>query len=411
MKPTVLIVTTLRWTPTARLAMALANAGFTVDAVCPTRHPFEKTGALRRKYPYRALMAVTSVADAIAGSKPDMVIPGDDLATSHLHELYRRGLRRGQAEKPICDLIERSLGSPQSFSFAQERSDFIELARAANVRAPKMEAIPNLDGLRKWIAQVGLPTVLKANGTSGGDGVRVVHTLKDAEAAFSALQAPPLFLRAAKRAVLDQDTTLLWPSALRRRSVVNAQEFVAGREATSAVACWKGAVLASLHFEVLNKRDSAGPSSVVRRIEHAEMTFAVETMVRELNLSGIYGFDFMLEAQPEHAHLIEINPRATQVGHLTLGAGCDLPAALYAAVTGGAVHPAPRLTENDTIALFPQEWLRDPASPFLQSGYHDVPWDEPELIRSCARKRHKKGEVEFQRTPLQNLSAVRLPRL
>ena len=70
-----------------------------------------------------------------------------------------------------------------------------------------------------------------------------------------------------------------------------------------------------------------------------------------------------------------------------------------------------RDSENDTIALFPQEWLRDPASPFLQSGYHDVPWDEPELIRSCARKRHKKGEVEFQRTPLQNLSAVRLPRL
>jgi hypothetical protein len=391
--------------------MALANAGFTVDALCPPRHPFEKTGALRKKYPYRALTAVTSVADAIAGSKPDMVIPGDDLATSHLHELYRRGLRRGQSGRSVCDVIERSLGSSQSFSFAHDRSDFIELARAVKVRAPKMKVISNLDGLRKWVAQAGLPTVLKANGTSGGDGVRVVHTLKDAEAAFRALQAPPLFLRALKRAVLDQDTTLLWPSALRRRSVVNAQEFVSGREATSAVACWKGAVLASLHFEVLNKRDSAGPSSVVRRVDHPQMAFAVETMVRELNLSGLHGFDFMLEADTEHAHLIEINPRATQVGHLTLGAEHDLPAALYAAVTGGVVHPAPKLTENEIIALFPQEWMRDPASPFLQSGYHDVPWDEPELIRSCARKHHKKGEVEFQRAPLQNLSAVRLPRL
>ncbi len=124
---------------------------------------------------------------------------------------------------------------------------------------------------------MGLPTVLKANGTCGGDGVRVVHTLEEAERAFRTLQAPPLLARAVKRALVNQDKTLLWPSLLRRRSVVNAQEFVAGREATSAVACWKGAVLASLHFEVLNKRDSAaGPSSVLRLIENPEMSAAAE---------------------------------------------------------------------------------------------------------------------------------------
>jgi len=33
LKPSVLIATTRRWIPTARLAMALANAGFVVDAV------------------------------------------------------------------------------------------------------------------------------------------------------------------------------------------------------------------------------------------------------------------------------------------------------------------------------------------------------------------------------------------
>src|ERR1700732_951114 len=38
MKPTVLVVTTDRWVPTARLAMALTNAGCTVEAVCPPRH-------------------------------------------------------------------------------------------------------------------------------------------------------------------------------------------------------------------------------------------------------------------------------------------------------------------------------------------------------------------------------------
>ena len=94
----------------------------------------------------------------------------------------------------------------------------------------------------------------------------------------------------------------------------------------------------------------------------------------------------MLEAHSGKAHLIEINPRTTQVGHLALGLERDLPAALYAALTGKEIQPAPKITENETIALFPQEWGRDPKSEFLQSAYHDVPWEEPQLIRSCIRK-------------------------
>src|SRR5208337_5052718 len=101
-----------------------------------------------------------------------------------------------------------------------------------------------------------------------------------------------LLARAAKRALLDQDKSLVWRSLFRRRSVVNAQALVAGHEATSTVACWKGAVLASLHFEVVNKRSSVGPSSVLRLIENAEMSTAAEKMVRRLKLSGIHGFDF-----------------------------------------------------------------------------------------------------------------------
>jgi biotin carboxylase len=253
--------------------------------------------------------------------------------------------------------------------------------------------------------------VLKANGTSGGEGVRVVHTPEEAERAFRALQAPPLFPRAVKRALVAHDKTLLLPSLLRRRSVVNAQEFVAGREATSAVACWKGSILASLHFEVIHKRDSAGPSSVLRMIQNAEMAAAAEAMVRRLNLSGLHGFDFMVESGTEKAHLIEINPRATQVGHLRLGPGRDLPAALFAALSGQPVQSAPRATENDTIALFPQEWMRDPGSAYLRTAYHDVPWEEPELLRACVRIRRPKSAVNPQTSRVQTLAAVRLPRL
>src|SRR5437667_6674416 len=179
----------------------------------------------------------------------------------------------------------------------------MQLAQEEGIRIPRTEIISNTHDLRAWVARMGFPTVLKADCTSGGEGVRVVHTIREAEQAYRRLQAPPLLARAAKRALVDQDKTLVWPSLLRHRSVVNAQAFVAGREATSTVACWKGAVLASLHFEVLNKAKAAGHATVVRLIENSEMATASERMVRRLNLSGMHGFDFMLEPTTGNAYL------------------------------------------------------------------------------------------------------------
>ena len=404
--PKVLVVTTCRWVPTARLAMALDHAGCAIEAVCPPRHPLCKTRIVRRMHAYRDLMPLGSIKDAIVAAKPDLLVPGDDLATQHLHELYCRAHRPGKTAA-ISELIERSLGAPQSFSIVYARTALMECAQELGIRVPKSEVVTNIEDVKRWVGRLGFPTVLKADGTSGGDGVRVVHTLEEAERAFRALQAPPLFARAVKQALLDQDKRFLWPSLLRRRAVVNAQTFVAGREATSAIACWKGTVLAGLHFEVLRKVDDAGPSTVVRLIENAEMSLAAEKLVRRLNLSGLHGFDFMLEASTGHAYLLEINPRATQVGHLTLGPGHDLPAALYAAVSGEPIRTARKVTENDIIALFPQEWSADPESEFLQSGYHDVPWEEPELVNECIRMSRKQRALETTRNWFRSFLAIR----
>ncbi|MGB2900704.1 MAG: hypothetical protein WBB89_15675, partial [Candidatus Acidiferrum sp.] len=147
----------------------------------------------------------------------------------------------------------------------------MEMAREENIRVPLTEVVKHAADLKNCVWRLGLPVVLKADGTSGGDGVRIVHDLEEAEHGFRALAAPPLLARAVKRALIDQDMTLIWPSLLRHRFVVNAQAWVAGRDATSAVACWKGVVLASVQFEVLTKQDAGGPSTVLRRIDNAEI--------------------------------------------------------------------------------------------------------------------------------------------
>jgi glutathione synthase/RimK-type ligase-like ATP-grasp enzyme len=389
-KPIVLLATTHRWIPSARLGMALANVGFAVEAVCPPEHPIEKTSVIRRTYRYHSLSPVNSLSEAIAATKPDLIIPNDDLAAAQLHALYSRESNQNTAKaKMICALLERSLGSPEYYRTVYERTSFIDTARRQGIRVPKTAVINSIDDLKNSIAEIDFPLVLKSNGSSGGEGVRIVRSLDEATRALRALQAPPLLARAIKRSLVDKDHTLIWPSLARHRSVVNAQSFIAGREATNLVACWKGKVLASLHFEVLNKGISSGPASVLRLIENAEMLDAAEKMASRLNLSGFHGFDFMIEANTGRAYLIEINPRSTQVGHLTLGPGRDLPAALYSAVTGKQIQEALKVTEKDTIALFPQEWLRDSESENLKTAYHDVPWEEPELVQVCIAKSQK----------------------
>jgi hypothetical protein len=408
-RPTVLIATTSRWYPTARLAMALASYGCVVEMLCPPGHPITKTVAANKTYRYQGLAPLRSFAAAIRNSRPDLIIPGDDLAARQLHRLYDLGRKRGKTDSSICRVIERSLGPAESFPVAYTRSVFIDLARQEGIRVPATKAIANLDELKDWIIRSGFPVVLKADGTSGGDGVRIVRTLEEAEQAFSLLQSPPQLLRAAKRALIDHDVTLVGPALLRRSFEMNAQAFVDGREATSAVACWQGRVLAALHFEVIEKRSAAGPATVVRWIENTDIATATEKMVRLLNLSGVHGFDFMLEEQTGKAYLIEMNPRATQVGHLALGPGRDIPAALYAALSGKVPQSGPAVTENDTIALFPQEWIRDPESSFLRLAYHDIPWEEPEFVRDCVSNRRKQSAWYSRANWSKSSAAVQTP--
>jgi hypothetical protein len=391
-----------------RLAMALNDAGFTLDAVCLPRHPLQKTKAAHKTYAYDSLAPLRSLASAITASSPDLIIPGDDPATMQLHALYERESKRGRKGALICSVIERSLGSPSSFPQVYARTGLLEIAQEEGIRVPRAEVLTDINQLREWGARTGFPAVLKSNGSSGGEGVRIVHSLEKAERAFRTLQAPPLLARALKRALIDGDKTLILPSLLRRRSGLNIQEYVAGQEATSTVACWQGTLLAGLHFEVLSKTTPTGPASVMRLIDSCEMSIAAEKIVRRLNLSGIVGLDFMLEEQTGNPYLIEVNPRATQVGHLTLGSGRDLPAALYAALTGEIIREAPKITENRTIALFPQEWKRNPESSFLQSGYHDVPWEEPELIRAFANSAGKHAALNFEKERVQVLPPLEL---
>jgi hypothetical protein len=380
--PVILLATVRGWPLAARLAMGLHEAGASVTAWCPSGHPMLKTGAIKHSYTASALTPVASLARAIAGAAPDLIVPADDQTTAHLHTLHRRS-----ADKSVAALIERSLGHPGGFAITSSRAALLALAEDRSVPVPATCVVASADHLRSWFSTHGFPAFLKADGSSGGTGVKRVQSFAEAEAAFKALHTPPSLVRASKRILLDGDRSLLLPSLHRERPVITVQRHIEGADANSAVFCWRGKVLASIAARVLHTRNHHGPSTVVRLIEDPRIDHAAQQIAAALDLSGFYGFDFVIEERSGQPFLIEMNARATQIAHLALGERGDLPAAALSALPGPPAVPRPSVTSGDTIALFPQEWYRDPASSYLHSGYHDVPWSESELVSYCIRKK------------------------
>ncbi|HLY57204.1 MAG TPA: ATP-grasp domain-containing protein, partial [Stellaceae bacterium] len=377
-RATILIVSSCWWAFPARLAMAFAELGYRVDAICPAHHPLLKTGSVHAVHRYGILRPLRALTGAIASSNPVLIVPCDDRAVMHLHWLHT-ALRSSAG--PIPHLIERSLGSKDSFGIADRRSDLIRIARDEGIRCPQMLPVAKPEQLRSALEQVGLPAVMKVDGSWGGLGVSVVHSSAEAERVLAASSRRTDALQALKRWIVDRDPFSLLPFVTRARPVVNVQAFVAGRPANSAVACWNGEVLAAITAEVVQARDERGASTVVRIVDNREMAEASARLVRRLGLSGFCGFDFVLDDRAGAAHLVEMNARSTPISHLALGGDRNLVASM-AARLGGQPVPAPaRAIHDDLVAFFPQAWLLEPGSELLHLGHHDVPWAEAGLIR------------------------------
>jgi hypothetical protein len=165
---------------------------------------------------------------------------------------------------------------------------------------------------------------------------------------------------------------------------LTAQKFVPGRPAASAFAAWNGEVIAAVYYDVLKAEGVIGPPSVIRRVDCPEIDEATKKLARYFRLSGLHGLDFIRD-DAGHLHLLEINPRATQGGTLPFGPGRDLASALASCVAPGAKSRAP--IPDDTVVFFPSEWLNDPESGFLRQGFHDVPWDDPMILRAGLQNR------------------------
>jgi hypothetical protein len=367
-----------------------------VDALCPRAHPMRGSDHLGRVTRYRTFAPLESWREAIAQSDPDLIVPCDDRAVLQLISLYDRTIRAEGAPTAMTRLIEKSLGQPQNYARLMARTDFIADARALGLRAPEMRLIENEADLTRALDDWPWPLVMKRDHSSGGSGVCIVKSREDALTAWRAWTSNPRW-SAFKQALRSLDVKALagifeQPEA----ASISVQRFVAGHPATTVFAAWEGKLLSSVHFDVLVTERDRGPSCVVRRLHDKEMTEAAAKVAARYGMSGLHGLDYMRDGDGV-AHLIEINPRATATCNLSFGPGHDALAALAQCISSEPVAARPSIPE-EIVALFPNELVRNPASPFLETAYHDIPLADPGVARSLLQlARRERSRQAFRR--------------
>jgi len=356
--------------------MSLLDAGCKVSGICPAGHPLRVVTGVDSIYPYRALNSIGSLKAAIRAAKPDVVVPCDDAAVWQLHALH--------AEEPeFRPLIERSLGACEAYPTIESRSLTLQAARDAGITVPLTRAIRSAGEL--CAEDLEWPAVLKLDGTWGGAGVARVHSSPHAADVFPRLCGARRTAIMWKHFLAKRHPAALWVWRRRKGSPATLQKFISGREATTMLVCWQGEVLDSVAVAVRATQGQNGVGTILEPIENEEIERASRELARSLKLSGFHGLDFIIEETTGIPYLIELNPRATQLGHLPLTARGSLASVFAARLSGRTIPAGARRIQSETIAMFPHAWKTDPRSEVLRTGYHDVPWEQPQLVRELLR--------------------------
>jgi hypothetical protein len=384
-RPKILLVALeLHWPATARLPRALQDAGFEVGVACrPTAylaHTRFKDRIFELPTSNAGARLFAAFARMVESWTPQLVMPMDDrtalfLAQAHAHANLRKHHRT------LAALLSFSLGNPAAIiNDATSKRATNLAAQSLGLRVPASRAITTLDDVLAFTAEHGFPVVLKQAFSFGGNGVFFCRDAEEAKNTLANMQRalrPLARFRAWRGGIRGRHLSRQWLPA--DRSIV-ATQFVAGRNATSLAAAFAGETLATLTAEAVEcYPDAKGPTSVVRFIVQPEMRRTSETLIRHFGLTGLVGFDFIIDHN-DAAWLLECNPRPTPIAHLSAQVGSDLCLALRQRLASGPQPALPAHPAGLTVAYFPQETWRNPASRHFASAFHDIPTDDPMLL-------------------------------
>lgn len=361
------------WVSSARLAEALRASGLRIGAFCGARSPLAATRHVDQLIAIDETSLRTALEQFFIVHQPVALVPCDERAVRALHELFADNATSTELRRTI----RRSLGDPLGYAVATSKWSTYALASRLGLPVPAQRQVESIDEALAFASACGYPVILKREGTYGGAGCRVCRSESDILSGYRGLLASGRLQKLKGRA----QAWMRWrrDSSERSSEPLIIQRFHEGQLAFSAAVARDGVMLKGLAAtaERVHPRPT-GASTVVRLRETPDLVETTAILVRELGYSGFIGVDFIIDPGAGLAYLLEINPRVTPLAALGRRLGDDLCAAFAESFASAAVRSSPR--QGTIAALFPNEWLRDPGSPYLTPPYHDVPLHDPELM-------------------------------
>ena len=298
------------------------------------------------------------LAIILAVLRPDIVIPGDEDALFVMIRLQRQlGPLTEKLFPGSVMALRRSVPPDGHVDAALRRGPNQRLAESLNIRCPIGTTPNSLAELEAFASKVGLPLVIKAEGTVAGNGVWICRTIEQMRCGWYELRD-----RMPGRRVL-------------------VQKFLEGELAIRSIAAVDGRVVGGLSMIKEHSDPETGPGTLVKIISHTEMEEAGDKIARALSLTGMASLDFII-CSDGNASLIEYNPRLTAVCHL--GPQAER---LVEALRGRCEEAPVRYADGTRIALYPQEWVRCGGEVTDEPNLiRDIPVDDPLLLERMTQR-------------------------
>ena len=308
---------------------------------------------------------------------PDLLIFGDESTVVFAHYLVQNSAKfKTLLSEPILQVIKSSLGDPEFFEATLFKNKTLEVAHSLGIRAPAAVSVTNSKDALEVAEKIGYPIVLKKEFGCSGVGVKVCSNQADLLATL------PDFLPQSTSSFKSQILRFIKRDWFPRPKVLSVQQFIKGVTAMYPVVALNGEVLAGFAAVKDLTVSATGPSSVIRFTNNSEMQATAIALIKEFKFTGFASFDFILEEGTNHAYLLECNPRPVPILHLGTLAGIDMSKSLFVQLQNQKREPQLIVEKELSVALFPQEWKRDSSSKNLDHLHHDVPWDDPELLKA-----------------------------
>ncbi|HEX7676080.1 MAG TPA: ATP-grasp domain-containing protein [Bdellovibrio sp.] len=373
------------WTGISRLPSGLKRAGFEVAALCPKDSYLSKTKYLDHLMTYpiftytRSKVIYGLILAAMVRFDADIIIPGDEEALLAMQNLSRT-LKHIPGLKGFAKSLRKFIAPEQFDRIVLNKSRLVEGCGQWGVRVPKNVRINSVEEAIKEVPSFGYPVVLKFDFGYGASGVSICRHEEDLRKGFYKYSKAGFAARA--KEFLKRTFFVVQESD---EASISLQQYITGPVGQVPFVAKDGEVFAiNPMLKYKTYPGETGPSSVNRGIDNQEVRKAAIVVAAQLKYSGFGSLDFIVDEKTQDAYVIELNPRPIPPSHFS-GELCaeDLCVSFYKGVNGMPTENPP--FRPFTVALFPNEKRRDPQSPYLTQGYHDIPIDDPELLAALDR--------------------------